>query len=125
MANINFKRITATIIDYYIIILSSTLFIGIITMGKFSANAVTVALYFVVFIPSVIFKDYVFKDASIGKKLMKIKIVGENGEYATFEMRLLRSITLIFVPIELIMILTKNKRLGDYLAHTQVIESKI
>lgn len=122
MTNINFKRIIATVIDFYIITFSSSLFITVITIGKLSFNAVTISAYFVVFVLSAIFKDYIFKDASIGKKIMKIRLVSENGEYVTFEMRLLRAVTLIFVPIELIMIITKNKRLGDYLAHTQVIE---
>ncbi len=71
-----------------------------------------------------IFRD-VLGSKSIGKKILKLKIIDENtGNPCNFLRRLLRNITWILGPIEVIFLLVSKKRLGDILAKTKVVEDK-
>ena len=69
-----------------------------------------------------IFKD-VFKNGSLGKRIMKLKIIdSETKENASTGKRILRNITWIISWIEFLVYLAAKKRLGDMLAKTDVVE---
>ncbi|MBR5932882.1 MAG: RDD family protein [Treponema sp.] len=69
-----------------------------------------------------IFKD-IFKNGSIGKRIMKLKIIdSETKENASTGKRILRNITWIISWIEFLVYLAAKKRLGDMLAKTDVVE---
>ncbi len=72
------------------------------------------ALYFII-------RD-ILGGKSIGKKFMKLEIVyiGKNTECIIYD-RILRNITLIFLPLEIVVFLMKGRRLGDFLAKTDVV----
>lgn len=59
---------------------------------------------------------------SIGKRIMKIKIVNENGNIPNKIQIIIRSITFLIWPVEAFLVLMDKKRLGDRLARTNVIE---
>lgn len=67
-----------------------------------------------------IFRD-VF-DGSIGKKIMRIKIVDWEGNRTGFSARIKRNLTVILFPIEFIMIFGGYDTLGDTLACTCVVD---
>ncbi|MBP5401605.1 MAG: RDD family protein [Treponema sp.] len=69
-----------------------------------------------------IFKD-VFKNGSLGKRIMKLKIIdSETKENASTGKRILRNITWIISWIEFLVYIAAKKRLGDMLAKTDVVE---
>ena len=67
---------------------------------------------------------FLFKGQSLGKRIMNIKVVMNDGSPLTLLAALFRAIPLILVPIELFMIITQDKRIGDYLAKTKVVSNK-
>ncbi len=116
------KRIFAIVIDYLII-----LFICLIPLFIYAmANAFNVfeALNSVTSFSMLllILKDLPFKNASIGKRIMKIEIRKENNEVPSICQIILRNITIIIWPIECLLILLKKKRIGDIICNTKVIE---
>ena len=72
-----------------------------------------------------LFKDCLFCGRSLGKLICGLRIISsENGKKPSFISLILRNIPLAIVQIEAIVVLAnKGKRLGDYLAKTQVVRS--
>ena len=70
-----------------------------------------------------LFKDCLFGRRSLGKLICRLKIQNsETGEKASFGSLILRNITYLIVQIEGIVVLVNNgKRLGDFIAKTQVV----
>lgn len=127
-ANIVFFRILAKLIDLIIVIIlwktfpNSGLFIGIFYL---------------------LISDGIFRGRSIGKKLLRLRVINtERNYHADFRDSIIRNLSigapLFFLIIPIIgwliclfviiieFIITigdkEQKRLGDFLAHTQVIE---
>ena len=69
---------------------------------------------------------FIAKDAingqSIGKKLMKIKVVDAHGKTPNIFKLIIRNITICIWPIEAILVLLNKKKLGDRLAGTNIVE---
>jgi uncharacterized RDD family membrane protein YckC len=61
---------------------------------------------------------------SIGKRIMKLKIVDRNNNDAYFLKRLFRNITWFLGPVEIIIFLISGERLGDKIMGTKIIENK-
>ena len=60
---------------------------------------------------------------SIGKRILKLKIIDKNtGSEANFVKRLIRNITWLLGPTEIVVYLICKERLGDKIAGTHVIE---
>ncbi len=84
-----------------------------------------IVLYAIWFIVYPLFKDLIFKNASIGKKLFKLHIVDSKNEVPRKSKMILRNITFFIAPIEILLILLNNGiRLGDIIADTKVIAQK-
>ena len=65
----------------------------------------------------------IFGKKSIGKYIQKLTIVDKvSGHEARFAFRLLRNVTWILGPIEVLVLLVSKQRLGDLLAKTNVVE---
>lgn len=77
-------------------------------------------LWFVIYC---LFKDCLFGRRSLGKLICGLKIQNsETGDKASFGSLILRNITYVIVQIEWIVVLVnKGKRLGDFIAKTQVV----
>ena len=70
-----------------------------------------------------LFKDCLFGRRSLGKLICGLAIQNsETGEKASYGSLILRNPTFVIVQIEGIVVLVNNgKRLGDYIAKTQVV----
>ena len=126
----NSKRIGAFFIDFIIIALIYDIPFIIFVMlpmlqGNNISNVIMPRTFLCVFFAFIllVFKD-VFKNGSLGKKIMKLKIIdSETKENASFGKRILRNITWILSWIEIIVYLASNKRIGDRLAKTDVVSN--
>lgn len=58
---------------------------------------------------------------SIGKRICKLKAVGNNGENLNSIKLIGRNLFILFLPIEFILLLYYDKRLGDKVMQTKVI----
>lgn len=70
-----------------------------------------------------LFRDALFGGQSIGKKVMKYRVVKEDGSSLAgdYKTALIRNISLLIPFVDQIMVLTDKPRLGDNWAKTQVI----
>lgn len=119
---INVKRMIAAIIDFFAIAMAAMIFVGVFTALKIDRTVLGI-VYSAFLALLVLFKDFVFKNASFGKKLLQLKIVKTDGTKPRFIDLLLRTLTLVIFPVEIILVLVRNKRLGDALAKTAVVEA--
>ena len=61
---------------------------------------------------------------SIGKRMMKINILNQkDGNESNFLKRIVRNITWLLGPVEIIVFLIKKERIGDIIAGTKVVEN--
>ena len=118
------KRLLAAVVDFYIACIFSTLIIAVITFGELNVTALTVGAYVGLFAFWMISKDVLFKGASIGKRICKIKVVRADGKMLTVADAIKRTVPLLLPPIEVICLLTRDKRLGDLWADTAVVDRK-
>lgn len=119
--SINLRRILAGIIDFYIICFLTTTLVLIITLGKLNISAISVISFLLFFFFLLLLKDFLFKNASIGKKIFKIAIIKTDGSNLTLSDSLKRTLTLLLLlPIELFLIIKNNKRIGDYCSNVVV-----
>ncbi len=116
------KRIIAMIIDFIIILLICQIPLHIYAMLKdfniFEATNSVIATVMIL----TIFKDAVFKNASIGKKIMKIEIRKDDNKIPPISIIILRNITVIIWPLECLLILMRKKRIGDIICNTKIVE---
>lgn len=125
------KRMIAFTIDYTIfwIFFSVYFFGGMSILTNYSEHAQDIfgLILFYSFIPILMsyfgFKDLLFKDQSIGKKIVKIKVVSIESKNIRKAQLISRNLILIYLyPIEVLMLLSSSKRLGDKYAKTNVVE---
>lgn len=115
----NGKRLVAMLIDFAIGITAASLVIFIVTLGKNTMNALTITLYFAILFLYTFFKDCNSKHASIGKRIMRIKIKYTKPLLISF---LLRNLTLLIFPLEIMVIAINGyQRIGDMLANSKVV----
>ena len=81
-------------------------------------RTIYVFLYFLL----LMFKDFFF--TSVGKRILKLKVVDISGAEIKRNAKLiLRNITFFIVPVEIIfLIVKKNVRIGDIISDTKVVE---
>jgi len=116
------KRLVASVIDFYIICFLSSGVIGIVTLGSFDVTTFTVVTYLILCFLLITLKDCVFKNASIGKKLLKLKVVKNDGTNPQFADLLKRNIPIvILLPIEILVMIISVKRIGDIWSKTEVV----
>lgn len=70
------------------------------------------------------FKDFIYKNASIGKHLLNIEIGSVDGKKLSCFKLFVRSFIFTFIwPVECILVLLFNKRLGDYIFNTIIVDN--
>jgi len=78
---------------------------------------------FYILVALFLIRDLFFKNGSMGKKILKLKIVSDIDGFNTNKVnKILRNTTMIIWPIELIILLISTKRLSDYILKINVIE---
>lgn len=81
-------------------------------------------LIILVVISGYLFKDLVFHNQSIGKKMFNVEVVTYDNKLPTIWQMILRNIPFIIIGgIELFIYIFANERLGDMWAKTQVVQS--
>ena len=117
MKNYYLRRGLAFLIDLLIVGLIGVI-LGFIPIPS---NMEHIMFYFIVILW--LLKDVVYKDGSVGKRIMQLKLYFNNPNL-NFRIisRVLRNITLIIWPIEAILVIIFKKRLGDYIFGTLVHE---
>ena len=110
------KRLISIFIDYMIslYIMTPNLFLNIVNI-KWEG---------IIILVSFSMKDLIFKNQSIGKKIMKLEIVNKENEKPNKLILICRNLTVFIWPLEIILLLIFNKRIGDILFNTQVVEVK-
>lgn len=77
------KRLLAAYIDFYICVFIAYFFaaIPILIIPNVSKTSVLpISIYLIAFFTSAICKDKLFKNQSIGKKILKMRVVKDNGK---------------------------------------------
>ena len=122
------KRILAALIDWYILffgIYGIILFIKYKIFNYFPNYEIYSFFINFIYIVYFLFKDLIFKNASIGKKIAKIEIVMKDNSTPKFYIIILRNIFSLFLFIaDYLSILIANIKLGDIVFKTKVIDSK-
>ena len=120
--NERLKRLLAAVIDFYIICFISSALVGIVTLGKFDVSYFSVITYLVACFLLMLFKDHALRNKSPGKRIFKIKVVKTDGSKPTFWDYLKRSVPAVFLlPVEVLLLIIKNRRIGDIWAGTSVV----
>ena len=120
--NYKFKRIVAAIVDFYIICFLCTAFIGVLTLGKFDITPFSITMYLLLTFLLLLIKDCAFKSASIGKRLLKLELIKTDETKLMIVDTIKRNIPiLVLFPIEVILLVVNNKRIGDIWAKTSVV----
>lgn len=121
--SINARRIIAAVIDFYIICFIVTVISYTLVFLTMYISFHSFVVCFILTYVLILFRDNIFGNASIGKKLLKIKVVKVNGEKINLITSLKRNILFFLWPVEILLIITDNKRLGDMWAKTIVVKS--
>lgn len=129
---IKIKRMMAAYIDAALVVFISTLLTDILTLGNFNLEApvilqiISSILYIAIVILLFVRKDLIFKNASIGKKMLRIKIVdSQNNDIRDKKVIVNRSKeTLSDFFLYPIHILTCNESSGNEKFKTKVIDNK-
>ena len=119
------KRLIAAVIDFYIICMASSYTVAIATLGEMQVSVYSLLVFFISIFAFAIFKDKVFKNASIGKRIFRICIYQNGVRSLSIFACIKRTITLLILPIEIIFIVTNNKRIGDIWASTYVCNERL
>lgn len=122
---ISIRRLLAGLIDYAIICgisewnIKTIMFIFSESLNE---NLRWMFLYLTFVFILFCIKDCVFKNASIGKKLLHIQVISLENEKITIFTHAKRMLPILLWPIEMILLFVNNRRLGDFWAKTIVKE---
>jgi uncharacterized RDD family membrane protein YckC len=130
-------RLLGAIIDYILIIAYFLLFAAIVgfgDFGKFVGN--NVWLVFIVIVIPIFFYDLLcemfFNGQSLGKRVLKIKVMSLNGEQPTYSQYFIRWLFRLIdftlsgglVALITVAVSEKGQRLGDIIAGTTLVNTK-
>ena len=122
-----FKRFIAFLIDWLIIVFPIYIYItNKVGLNPRVEDAIPMLIGLLILVILILLRDLAFGNASIGKKIMDLKVVDENNKKPSVLKLIKRNTTLLLVPLELISILMDKdaRRMGDQLANTKVISNK-
>ena len=120
--NDKIKRILAAIIDFYIICFLSSAFICVFTLGEFSITPFFIIVYLTISLLLLLFKDFMFKNTSIGKRIFKLKVAKTDGTNLMIVDVIKRNIPIIILlPVEALLLIINNRRIGDMWAKTSIV----
>ena len=122
--NDKIKRLLAAIIDFYIICFLSSTVVLVFTVGELNITPFSITIYLISCILLALFKDFTFKNASIGKRIFKLQVIETNGRELKLFNILKRNVpVIVLLPVEVILLIIGDKRIGDIWAKTSVIHS--
>jgi len=120
---IRIKRLLSGYIDLILIIVIANLIVWILSGNLFYSTEFEYILYFLATI-GILTKDLIFRNKSIGKKILGLEVKNNDNTTSSILKIILRNITYVFWPIEGLIVLISNKRIGDIVFKTKVVEKK-
>lgn len=115
------KRILACLIDFITIIFLVNIIGYIVEKSIVFSSYFWIIMIALLFI-SILLKDLMFKNQSIGKKIMNISVKSLDNTVPSIPIIMFRNITLVLWPLEGIILLITNKRIIDLILKTKVVE---
>jgi len=117
MNYMKYKRIIASIVDMFLSTFLCVLILFISTLFFTEDTSYSISFFcaFIFFL----LKDVVIDYGSIGKKIVGIELVSNNNKSISLTIKVLRNLSLVLWPIELIVFLFTGRRIGDYLFGTK------
>ncbi len=123
--NDKFKRLLAGLVDFYISCLFGTVVVEVVTLGSGKFTFALAVIYAASVLASLALKDYVFKNASVGKRIFKLIIVKTDGTKLMTIDVIKRNIPFTFLwPVEVLLFVFNNERIGDSWAKTTVVSEQ-
>lgn len=128
------ERIVAGLIDYGILFAYLIIFLISISFGKLGSTT-TGILFFISFLPVCFYSllsELFLQGQSVGKRVMKIKVISLNGGRASFGQYLIRWLFRLIdvwsfsglVAVITIAVSNRKQRLGDLVAGTALVKTK-
>ena len=112
------KRLLAFFVDWAILVL---IMATIAIWGELFKNIeIHIAIIFILLVP-ILFLTKDFNGVCVGKRICGLNIICINGEKPSHIKLVVRNLTVIILPIEVILILLGKRRIGDLIAGTEVI----
>lgn len=117
------KRIISITIDFFIV---SFIGLGLFFMAVELFNITNKELYnileFIWMSLLFVIKDLPYREGSLGKKICKLEVLNLNNKRLSNSIKILRNFMILIWPVELILLVLFNKRLGDIIFKTKVVE---
>ncbi len=133
--SVKFKRILAFILDWNILGFAVLLLLAL-ELYFFDANGlmsnppqlpitICIPLTMLLYPVLVILRDFIFKGRSLGKRIMGLVILDlKTATKPKLSKTILRDIFFFLYQVDVIVMLVSGKSIGDYLAHTVVVNKK-
>lgn len=116
------KRIVAGIIDFYLICLLSSAVVCVFTLGQLDVTPFSLITYLISYSFFTLGKDFVFVNSSIGKRILKLKVIKlDETKFTIFDALKKNFPIIVLLPIEACLIVVGKKRIGDIWSKTLTI----
>ncbi len=120
------KRIISITIDFFMVMfIGLGLFFMAIELFNITNKEVYNILEFIWMSLLFAIKDLPYREGSLGKKICKLEVLDLNNERLSSSIKILRNLLILIWPVELILLLLFNRRLGDIIFRTKVVEKKL
>lgn len=80
-------------------------------------------IFYIVFFVFFSFKDLLYKNASVGKKILHLKVVTDDSKIPCKKIIILRNILDFIWPVNFIILIISGKKMEDWLFKTNVVSS--
>ena len=125
------KRIIAMFIDWNLsgipALIYSLFFLSLVNLFPQAVGFAVIPFpFFVISLPLIfVYRDVIFRGQSIGKRILKLKIVDLETRDLPLQSKLIRRNVFFFIlPVEIILIIIKNQTIGDMITNTTIIKQK-
>lgn len=117
------KRLKAFLIDIAILAVLE-IFILIILIINVNKSFLCIYGITTVITLGLFFLKDVINGQSIGKRILKLQVISENGKVASLQNVIVRNMIALLQPVDVLyMINNKGKRLGDIICKTKVVNA--
>ena len=122
--SIVWRRIGGAAIDWVLCSIVSTTLLYPPFYYLFEFIGYYLVIWGIPFVILFMFKDILARGRSIGKRILALKIVSmrDPAEKTSIFRHLLRNISVLITPVEILMLLIFRNRIGDILASTTVVD---
>lgn len=119
------KRIISITIDFFIVMfIGIGIFVIIVEFFNITSKVLQDILQFILMSLLFFVKDLPYREGSLGKKICKLEVLKLNNERLSNLIKILRNTMILIWPVELVLLVLFNKRLGDIIFKTKVVEKQ-